>query len=102
MTAAPRNLPLVKSHAGIFFTSRTRHLEREADANREETGKCTGRSWRGKGPSTYARVVEITSGTTNFQQGLAATCKDLLYRRDPNQREDFGGADEPIGAMTKG
>ena len=55
----------------------------------------------GKGPSTYARVVEITSGTTNFQQGLAATCKDQLYRRDLSQREDFGGADEPIGAMKK-
>jgi hypothetical protein len=32
------------------------------------------------GPSTYTRIMEITSGSTIFQQGLAATCKDLLYR----------------------
>ncbi len=101
MTAAPKKPPPGEVACRDIFTSRTRPLEREADANREETGKCTGRSWRGKGPSTYARVVEITSGTTNFQQGLAATCKDPLYRRDLSQREDFGGADEPIGAMKK-
>jgi hypothetical protein len=32
------------------------------------------------GPSTYARIMEITSGTAGAQQGLAATCKDYLYR----------------------
>jgi hypothetical protein len=30
------------------------------------------------GPSTYARIVEITSGTALVQQGLVATCKDAL------------------------
>ena len=56
--------------------SRTCCMESEADASREETGKCTGREWRGTGPSTYTRTMETTSGTTIFQQGLAATCKD--------------------------
>jgi hypothetical protein len=32
--------------------------------------------------------MEITSGTTIIQQGLAATCKDLLYRRDLSQQEE--------------
>jgi len=32
---------------------------------------------RGKGPSTYARIAEITSGRANSQQGLATTSKDL-------------------------
>jgi hypothetical protein len=32
------------------------------------------------GPSTYARIVDITSGTSILQQGLAATCKDSPYR----------------------
>jgi len=31
---------------------------------------------RGKGPSTYARIAEITSGRAISQQGLATTCKD--------------------------
>jgi hypothetical protein len=36
----------------------------------------TGGSWRGTGPSTHARIMEITSGRTVCQQGLAATCED--------------------------
>ena len=28
------------------------------------------------GPSTYARIAEITSGRAIAQQGLATTCKD--------------------------
>ena len=44
---------------------------------REETDKSTGEAWRGMDPSTYTRIAEITSGRAIFQQGLAATCKDL-------------------------
>ena len=51
----------------------------EADALREETGECTGEALRGRGPSTYARNAEITSGRAISQQGLATTCKDPLY-----------------------
>jgi hypothetical protein len=54
------------------------------------------------GPSTDARIMEITSGFTDSQQGLAATCKDSLYRGNLSQREGFGGAHEPIGAMKEG
>ena len=43
----------------------------------EETDQSTAQSWRGKDPSTYTRIAEITSGRSIFQQGLAATCKDL-------------------------
>jgi hypothetical protein len=31
------------------------------------------------GPGTYTRNMEIMSGRAIFQQGLAATCKDLPY-----------------------
>jgi len=39
---------------------------------------CTGRTPRGRGPGTYARIAEIMSGRAISQQGLATTCKDLL------------------------
>jgi hypothetical protein len=81
MTAAPKGPPLLKLHCREGFAGRTCHSGREADAPREETGNCTGETRRGMGPSTYARIVEITSGTTTLQQGLAATCKDSSYRQ---------------------
>ena len=34
------------------------------------------------GPSTYARVAEITSGRAISQQGLTATCKDRVHKED--------------------
>jgi hypothetical protein len=46
----------------------------------EETDKGTREASRGKGPSTHARIAEITSGKTISQQGLATTCEDLLYK----------------------
>jgi len=76
MTAAPKETPLPKSHGREHPTSQTRPIWRKADAVREETGKYTARSWRGTGPSARARIVEITSGKSLFQQGLVATCKD--------------------------
>ena len=36
----------------------------------------------GTGPSTYARVAEITSGRAISQQGLTATCKDRVHKED--------------------
>jgi hypothetical protein len=54
----------------------------EAEAFWEETGRCTGGTLRGRGPSTHARIAEITSGRAISQQGLATTCKDLLYREN--------------------
>ena len=60
--------PVEVALQGLNFVSRTCHPEREADAFQEGTGECTGRSRRGTGPSAYARIMEITSGSTVFQQ----------------------------------
>ena len=56
----------------------------------------------GTGPSTYTRIVEITSGTTTYQQGLVATCKDWRYTSNLSPREVSGGAHEPVGAWKEG
>ena len=83
MTAVPKFSALWKLHCRDRLTRRTPKGYGEAEVSREETGECTGRAWRGKGLGTYTRTMEITSGRTIFQQGLAATCKDLLYRAEP-------------------
>ncbi len=44
---------------------------------------------RGMDPSTYARVVEITSGRTISQQGLVATCMDPVHKGRPEARGGF-------------
>jgi len=41
-----------------------------------------GRAWRGIGPSTHTRIMEITSGRAVYQQGLAATCKDSTFKAE--------------------
>ncbi len=48
------------------------------------------------GPSTYTRTMEITLGSTIYQQGLAATCKDLPTKGNRRRQEGFGGAHEPV------
>ena len=48
----------------------------------KRTGKSTEGTPRGRGPGTYTRIAEITSGRTISQQGLATTCKDPPYRED--------------------
>ena len=45
--------------------------------------------WRGMGPSTYARVAEITSGRAITQQGLTATCKDRVHKAEAEARGGF-------------
>jgi hypothetical protein len=77
MTAASKINPLLKLHCREFLVCRTSQSYRKANAFREETGKCNGKTLRGKGPSTYVKITEITSGRANSQQGRAATCKDL-------------------------
>ena len=76
MTATPKSLPCIEAALQGSPRSRTRHNEGETDALWEVTGTCTRGEGRGTGPSTYTRMVEITSGRTVCQQGLAATCKD--------------------------
>ena len=41
------------------------------------------------GPSTYARVAEITSGRAISQQGLTATCKDRVHKEESEARGGF-------------
>ncbi len=57
---------------------RTRENRGEAVVSWEEAGECTRRAPRGRGPSTYARIAEITPGRAISQQGLTATCEDQL------------------------
>ncbi|MBW1959613.1 MAG: hypothetical protein JRI63_14005, partial [Deltaproteobacteria bacterium] len=59
---------------------RTRDVGCEAGVFWEEAGRSTERTPRGRGPGTYARIAEIMSGRAIFQQGPAATCKDLLSK----------------------
>jgi len=54
----------------------------KADAEREEMGKCTARTAGVQVQASRERYAEITSGKTISQQGLAATCKDPLYKAE--------------------
>ena len=65
-------------------------------------GPCTYRAAGVKVQASRDRHAERTSGTTIFQQGLAATCKDPLYKASRKRREEDGGAHEPVGAMKEG
>jgi len=78
MTAAPKSYASLKLHYGEHLACQTSKPLGEAEVLREETGKSTEGTLRGTGPSTYARIAEITSGRANSQQGLAATCEDPL------------------------
>ena len=102
MTAAPKYLPPWKLRCGDNLASRTRKPWSEAGAIWEGTGKSTRGSRRGMGPSTYTRRMEITSGRSHFQQGLAATCKDREEERRQSRAEDLGLAHEPVRAKKEG
>lgn len=81
MTAAPKMTPHGEVASWGYFARRTLQTLGEAEVLPEETDTCTVGAWRGKGPSACTQVVEITSGSTIYQQGLAATCKDRLEER---------------------
>jgi len=55
------------------------------------TADATGRGAQ----ASRERLAEITSGTTLVQQGLAATCKDVLYKVRTESRERMG-----VGRMS--
>jgi len=63
---------------GLYLACRTTPFYGEAEVLWEETGKSTGETPRGRGPSNYTKIVEIMSGKVISQQGPATTCKDLL------------------------
>ena len=54
---------------------------------------------RGRGPSAYTRIAEITSGRAITQQGLATTCKDPACKGKPRRWEGFGLAHGFVVAM---
>jgi len=63
---------------------------------REETGRGTEGTLRGKGPCTYTRIAEMMSGRAVSQQGLATTCKDPTYKGKPRRWEGFGLTHESV------
>jgi hypothetical protein len=100
MTAAPKLSSPLKLPRGGNLVFRTAQNYGEAAVLWEETGMSTKGAPRGRGPGTYARIVEITSGRAISQQGLVTTCKDPTYKGRPRRWEGFGLAHEPIRAMT--
>ncbi len=96
MTAAPKYGSLWKLHCRDSFAGRARFPWREADVLGEEMSECIRGTWRGMGPSAYARIAEIMSGRIISQQGLATTCKDLVYEGPPRRQEGFGLTHESV------
>ncbi len=58
----------------------------KADGGGEVMGRCTHHTAGVRVQASRDRHAEITSGTTLYQQGLAATCKDLWYRATKSTR----------------
>ena len=87
MTAASKTRSLWKSHGRDSLVCRTCFPWREAVVLREEMGRCTWETRRGRGPSAYTRIAEIMSGRAMSQQGLVTTCKGL----SSEENEAMGG-----------
>lgn len=79
MTAASKYGSLWKLRRRGTSVRQARFPWREAEAIEEEMGERTRWGRRGMGPGDYARVAEIMSGRAVSQQGLVATCKDLVH-----------------------
>ena len=80
MTAAPEKRDLLKLQCRKYSVCRTCYPYVMAEALQEETGKSNEGTPRGRGPVASVGIVEIMSGRSICQQGLAAICKDLAYR----------------------
>lgn len=89
MTAASIYGSPPKLPCGGKSARRTRFPWGETGVLGEGTDECGRGAWRGMGPSTYARVAEITSGRAISQQGLTATCKDRAHKGGPEARGGF-------------
>ncbi len=96
MTAAPKSPPCGSCIAGVISRAELLITRVRPRSLREEMGECTGRAWRGMGPGTYTRTMEITSGRAIFQQGLAATCKD-----PPTEAKAGGGGRNLVRRMSQ-
>jgi hypothetical protein len=86
MTAASIYGSPPKLLCGGKSARRTRFPWGETGVLGEATDKSSRGAWRGMGPSTYARVAEITSGRAISQQGLTATCKDRAHKEGSEAR----------------
>lgn len=72
MTAATKTKP--HAEAASWEEPRAEHVSNEVRPmfSGKATGQSTGEAWRGTGPSTYTRIVEITSGRSLMQQGAGS------------------------------
>ena len=101
MTAAPKCAPYC-NRCTDFVERRPGPNEGKAAVLGEETGTRTSRA---AGVGVQARregCAEITSGRSSSQQGLTATCIDLVLRVPPRHEEGGGLAHESVRAMTAG
>jgi hypothetical protein len=67
----------------------------KADGGGEVMGTCTHHTAGVKVQASRDRHAEITSGTTIFQQGLAATCKDARYKGTESRARRLVGRMSP-------
>jgi hypothetical protein len=77
MTAASKRAPYCNRCMG-FVKRRPSPNEGKADVVEEETGRCTPRAAGVGVQARGERCAETTSGRAFAQQGLTATCKDLV------------------------
>ena len=89
MTAASIYASPPKLLCGGKSARRTRFPWGETGVLGQGTDTSSQGAWRGMGPSTYARVAEITSGRAISQQGLTATCKDRAHKEGSEARGGF-------------
>ncbi|MFQ6093311.1 MAG: transposase [bacterium] len=88
----PEKSPVQKSPYGLFVECRAGPDVAKADVSWEETSISTKRTTGVWVQASRERFAEITPGRAISQQGLAATCKGLLYKGNPSQQEGFSGA----------
>jgi len=101
MTAASRRAPYCNRCTG-FATRRPGPNEGKADGVEEETGRCTPRAAGVGVQARRERCAERTSGRSSSQQGLTATCIDLVFRIPPRHEEGGGLAHESVRAIRAG
>ena len=101
MTAASKRAPC-GSRCTDIVERRPGPNEGKADVLREETGKSTSRATGVGVQARRDRCAERTSGRSFSQQGLTATCIDLVLRVLPRHEEGGGLAHESVRAMTAG
>ncbi len=96
MTAAPKFRSLWKLLGRDYLTCRTPFLSREAVALGEAMSERIRETWRGMGPSAFARIAERMSGRAISQPRLATTGEDPVYEVSPRHREGFGLTHESV------